>query len=71
MTNTEQLNFMAFVNGIFSLIYSIYLSIYVWLCWVFVAARGLCLVKMRSGYSLVMMLGLPIAVISLVVEQRL
>ena len=32
-------------------IFKIYLSIYVWLCWVFVAARGLSLVAASGGYS--------------------
>ena len=32
--------------------YFIYLFIYFWLCWVFVAARGLSLVPATAGYSL-------------------
>ena len=48
----------------------IYLFIYFWLCWVFVAARGLSLVAASGDYS-VAVHGLLIAVASLVAEHRL
>ena len=59
--------------------FSISLFIYLWLRWVFVAARGLSLVAAREGYSslrcsgiyIVAVRGLLIAVASLVVEHRL
>ena len=41
---------------------------YFWLCWVFVAARGLSLVAASRGYSLVSVPGLLIAMASLVAE---
>ena len=41
------------------------LLIYLWLCWVFVTARGPSFVAGR-GYSLVVVCGLLIAVVSLV-----
>ena len=43
---------------------------YFWLCWVFIAARGLSLVVASRGYS-VAVRGLLTAVASLVVEHRL
>ena len=45
------------------------LFIYLWLCWVFAAARASPLVGTRGGYSLVSVLGLFIA--SLLVARRL
>ena len=39
------------LSGFFFLIDFIYLFIYFWLCWVFVAARGLSLVAASGGYS--------------------
>ena len=36
---------------------------YFWLCWVFIAVRGLSLVAMRGGYSVVMVRGLLIAAV--------
>ena len=45
--------------------------IYFWLCWVFIAACGLSPVAVSGGYSLVVVLGILIAVAALVVEQRL
>ena len=42
-----------------------------WLCWVFVAVKGLSLVVVSRGYSLVAMLGFLIVVASLVVERGL
>ena len=45
--------------------------IYFWLHWIFVAACGLSLVAVSGGYSLVAVLGLLIAVASLVVEHGL
>ena len=38
------------------------LFIYFWLCWVFIATRGLSLVVVSGGYSLVVVRGLRIAV---------
>ena len=35
----------------FIFIFRIYLFIYFWLCWVFVAVRGLSLVAVSGGYS--------------------
>ena len=45
-------------------------AFFFWLCWVFVAARGLSLVAASGGYSVVVH-GLLIAVASLVVEHGL
>ena len=42
-----------------------------WLCWVFVAARGLSLVAASRGYSLVAVRGLLTMVASLAAENRL
>ena len=50
---------------------NIYLFVYFWLCWVFVAASGLSLVVERRGYSLVAVLRLLITVASLAAEQQL
>ena len=47
-----------------------YLFIYVWQCWVFVAALRLSLVAASRGYSVVVR-GLLIAVASFVAEHRL
>ena len=47
---------------------SILFLIRIWLCWVFVAARGLSLVVASRGYSLVAVRGLLLAVASLVAE---
>ena len=44
--------------------------LFIWLCWVFVAARRLSLVAVSGGYSLLAVCGLPIAVASLVLEHR-
>ena len=44
---------------------------YFWLWWVFVAATGLSLAVVRGGYSVLVVLGLLIAVASLVVELGL
>ena len=52
------------------LIIFIYLFIF-WLCWVFVAVRGLSLVVASGGYSFIAVCGLLIAVASLVAEHRL
>ena len=49
----------------------IYLFIYFWLCWVFVAARGLSLVVVSGGLLFVAVHGLLIAVASLVAEHGL
>ena len=49
----------------------IYIFIYFWLCLVFIAGHGLSLVAESSGYSLVVVHGLPIAMASLVVEHEL
>ena len=55
-------------NTEFTLFFKINKFIYFWLCWVFVAARGLSLVAV-SGAALCC--GLLIAVASLVVEHGL
>ena len=47
------------------------LFIYLWLPWVFVAVRGLSLVAVSGGYSVVAVCGLLIDVASLVAEHRL
>ena len=39
------------VTPFFIFLKSIYLFIYLWLCWVFVAARGLSPVAVSGGYS--------------------
>ena len=44
----------------------IYIFTYFWLCWVFIAMRGLSLLVANGGYSPVALLGLLIAVASLV-----
>ena len=49
----------------------IYLFMYFWLPWVFVAMFGLSLVVASRGYSLLAILGLLTAVASLVAEHRL
>ena len=47
------------------------LLIYLWLCWVFVAAHGLSLVAASMGYSLVVVHGFLTEVASLVEEHGL
>ena len=47
------------------------LLVFFWLCWVFVAVRGLSLVAASWGHFLVVVLGLLIAVASLVAEHGL
>ena len=50
----------------------LFLKIFIyWLCWVFVAARGLLLVSESEFYSLAVMCGLLFAVAALVVEHGL
>ena len=49
----------------------IYIFIYFWLPWVFIAVQGLSLVAKSRGYSLVVMQGLLSVVASLVAEHRL
>ena len=49
----------------------IYLFIYFWLRWVFVAARGLSLVGSERGLLFLTMRGLLIAVACLVAEHEL
>ena len=56
-------NFIIFKN--------IYLHIYFWPCWLFIAMQGLSLVAVSRGYFLVAVLGLLIGLVSLVVEHRL
>ena len=51
--------------------YFIYLFIYIWLCWVFVAVRGLSLVVVSRGLFFDVVCGLLIAVASLVAEHGL
>ena len=53
----------------FFFLFKIYLFIYFWLCWVFVAAHGLSLVAASGGFVAVH--GLLIVVASLVVEHGL
>ena len=48
---------------------SLFNFVYFWLCWVFVAARGLSLVSESRGYSLAVVCGLLTAVSSLVAGQ--
>ena len=48
-----------------------YLLIYIWLCWIFVAAHGLSLVVGIRGYSLVVVCRLLTAMAFLAVEQGL
>ena len=50
-----------------------YLFIYItiWLCWVLAAMQGLSLVSVNGGNSLIVVLGLLIAMPSLVAELRL
>ena len=48
------------------LAFKTYLFIHFWLCWVFVAARGLSLVAAKWSYSLVVVCGLLIEATSLV-----
>ena len=57
-------------SSFFKKILFIYLFIYFWLRWVFVAARGLFLVAASGGYS-VAVCGLLTAVASLVAEHGL
>ena len=51
--------------------FNIFLFIYFWLHWVFIAVRGLSLVMASGSYSLVAMLWLLIVVTSLIAEPRL
>ena len=44
---------------------------YLWLCWVFASARGLSLAVANGSYSLVVVQGLLIPVVSPVVEHEL
>ena len=60
--------FFAFSSFSIVIFLKINLFIYFWLCWVFVAARGLSLVAASGGYAVH---GLLIVVASLVVEHRL
>ena len=46
-------------------------TLFIWLHWIFIAVCGLPLVAASRGYSLVAVLGLLIAVTSLVGEPRL
>ena len=43
--------YRVFFKFIFSINLFIYLFIYLWLCWVFIAVCGLCLVAVSGGYS--------------------
>ena len=54
-----------------SILPSLFLFIYFWLCWVLVAERGLSLVAASRCHSLVADLGFLTAVASLVLEHRL
>ena len=42
----------------------------VWLCWVFVAARGLCLIVVSRSYPLAVVCGPLITMVPFVVERR-
>ena len=55
-------------KGFFSFVY---LCIYLWLCWVFVAVCGLSLAVVNGGYSPAVVCRLLIAVTSLIAEHRL
>ena len=55
-------------SQMFFLLLNIYLF---WLCWVFIAARGLYLVAASGGYSLVVVCRLLIALASLIVGHGL
>ena len=44
--------FLFYISTILLLLFLNYLFIYFWLCWVFIAARGLSLVMASRGYSL-------------------
>ena len=46
-------------------------DLFIWLCWVFIAVHGLCLVASSMDYSLVGVHGLLIVMASLVVEHGL
>ena len=43
--------------------------VYLWLCWIFIAAIGFSVVTAGGGYSLVVVHGLLIEVASFVVER--
>ena len=45
-------------------------TIYLWMCWVFIAARRLSLVAASRSYSLVSVRGLLVAAASLVAEHK-
>ena len=62
--------FENFLNLFFDMYTPLYLYIYFWLHWFFIAACGLFLVLVSGGYSLVAACGLT-AVASLVAEHRL
>ena len=49
----------------------IFIYLFIWLCWVIIAARGLSLVVASGGYSFVVVGGLLITVASLVAEHGL
>ena len=58
-------------SGIYMYIYIYSFIVYFWLYWVFVTACRPSLVAISRGYPLVAVLGLFIAVASLVAEHRL
>ena len=51
---------LSFTNSHQSLLKNIYLFMYFWLCWIFVAARRLSLVAASRGYSLAVVQALPV-----------
>ena len=53
------------------LFFFIYLFIYFWPCWVFVAARGLSLVVVSRGYPSWRCMGFSLSWLSLVAEHGL
>ena len=62
--NPLSLEQLVFVLQVCFLLWGFYLFIYVWLCWVFVAAHRLFLVAETRGYFLVAMLGLLVVAAS-------
>ena len=68
---TLSFSFLSLTFLSFLFYFSVYFFLYFWLCSVFTAARRVPLVVTIGGYSLVAMLGLLVAVASLVVAPRL
>ena len=51
--------------------YFVFVCLFIWLCWVFIACKGLSLVAVSKGDSLIVVHGLLTAVASLVAEHVL